>query len=452
MTTARNIVLLTVDSLRADCCGFLGESLGGLGGDESLTPALDRLASEDLVFENAIAPGPRTPSSIPSVVTGEPLRPMDGWSYDDWRRRRSWIARQLERHPTIPARLAARGYSTAAFTANPWTSYDTRFDDGFDEFYELSTKSADVPVDGSRIPLGIRVADKVLRTTGQGHRINWNNKRDWFLQWPGFSEFIVDHLDDLDEPYFAWIFLLGPHEPYIVPREFCVENSVVEMYYAVFRHWYRRRRWYQAHPDRHFPSDESLPNNVEIRLRRSYRDAVRSVDAFVEALRPAIDDDALVVHADHGEAFGEHGTFGHQPQLYEENIHVPLVVHGTGTSRRIRDPISLRQIPALISAIASDDGPVSPTAFTSEFVVSSVERGDELAVRGRRWKYIDGNGGDELYDLLTDPGERVNRVAEPERLSKYVRSIADTYRSALAEKTRISAAGRRAVRHGGTSL
>ncbi|MEF8902078.1 MAG: sulfatase-like hydrolase/transferase, partial [Halovenus sp.] len=64
----RNIVLVSIDSLRADHCGFMGYG-------KETTPNLDRLAREGVVFENAIAPGPATAQSMPAIFTG--LHPHD---------------------------------------------------------------------------------------------------------------------------------------------------------------------------------------------------------------------------------------------------------------------------------------------------------------------------------------------------------------------------------------
>jgi len=63
MAERNDIVLMTVDSLRADRCGFMGA-------DREITPTLDRLADEGLVFENAFAPAGSTSGSVPTLLTG----------------------------------------------------------------------------------------------------------------------------------------------------------------------------------------------------------------------------------------------------------------------------------------------------------------------------------------------------------------------------------------------
>jgi arylsulfatase len=124
-----NIVLVTIDSLRADYCGYIDD-------DSTATPTLDRLAEEGLAFETAIAPGPSTPESMPAVFTGE--YPIDGDenTLAAWRDR---IRRHMRTRDPLASRLSRAGYETAAFTPNPFTSRHFAFDQGFDRFQILST-------------------------------------------------------------------------------------------------------------------------------------------------------------------------------------------------------------------------------------------------------------------------------------------------------------------------
>ena len=93
---SRNIVLVTVDSLRADHCGFNG-------GDPELTPTLDDLAENGLVFENAFAPGPRTPSSMPVLMTGAfPSAQTGAFSWQSrWDRIRKHLGTHRDRKSVV---------------------------------------------------------------------------------------------------------------------------------------------------------------------------------------------------------------------------------------------------------------------------------------------------------------------------------------------------------------
>jgi len=102
----QNIVMVTADSLRADHCGFIDSS-------SSLTPTIDRLAAEGVSYSEAIAPGPRTPSSVPVLFTGEFMTDDEEWSMADWQGRQSRIGRHMDRFRHVSERLQRRGYETA---------------------------------------------------------------------------------------------------------------------------------------------------------------------------------------------------------------------------------------------------------------------------------------------------------------------------------------------------
>lgn len=397
---SRNVVLVTIDSLRADHCGFMG------GPD--LTPTFDSLAEDGVVFENAVAPGPRTPSSMPEVFTGEafgPTPPVESWDLDH---RKARISAHLDRYRTIAARMRARGYETVGITANPWTQYlpDTDYGEGFDRL--LTLNGSDLGGDG-RVETGpvFETVDTVLGATGLDDRTNWRWIKDWFVQWPRIYDLVQSELDSLSEPYFFWLFLLDTHEPYLAPSEYRVENGTPEMYYAVLRDFMNS------------DGDEVPQSSVNDRLQRAYRDTVRSFDGFLDRfVSDCLDDQYLVVHSDHGEAFGEHGTWGHKPALYRENLEVPLVIGNTEVSDTVRKPFSLRRIPELIERLAEDGAAPDLEGLTDEFALASTEDGTVRSLTGQRWKYIDNEGDAELYDLAADPGEATNLADEYHSLTE----------------------------------
>ena len=402
----RNIVLLTIDSLRADYCGFLGCNM-------NTTPVLDALADDGLVFEHAYAPGPRTPSSVPELFTGEvfgPVPDVRSWTLHD---RKERISHHLSRHQTIADRLGQSGYETIGITANPWTQYlpDTTFKKGFDTFRPLD--GTDLEKDGEgTAPRWFRMLDRVVESSGLSERINWRWKKDWFLQWPRIYDIIQSRIQSLGEPYFLWVFVLDPHQPYLSPKEYRVENSTPEMYYSLFGDQFLRNR------------ENGYSDFLSQSLRRAYRDSIRSVDAFTEKLlEDCPGTPVAVVHSDHGEAFEEHGTWGHQQQLYQENVHVPLLISNTSKSGRISEPITLRSLPVLLQSIAENDGEFIPSELTNQFVMSSTEDGSRGALIGKRWKYISNPDGEELYDIDADPHESENVVKKHSKLTQQLQRL-----------------------------
>jgi len=414
------ILLLTVDSLRADHCGFLNPEC-------DLTPTLDRLAEDGVVFENAIAPGPRTPSSMPEIFTGEVFGPRP--QVEEWnlRGRKSRISTHLARFQTVAERLQEQGYNTSGVTANPWTQYlpDATFEKGFDEYTEIDGRDLFNPDTGA-VPRALVPFDKALNVTGVGERYNWRWKKDWFIQWPHIYDLLSERFVETSSPSFFWVFLLDTHEPYLSPGDVRKENNTLEMYYAVVK------------DKLDSGAGDALSQSDRERLRRAYQDATRSVDRFVEAFLDECDEDSIVIfHSDHGEAFGEHGTWGHKPELYRENLHVPFLISGV-EPERVREPVSLRDIPAMVADIASDPEGFDPNDYTDDFAYATTENGETRALSGSRWKYIAGPDGAELYSLADDPDERTDVSDEHEELVHWFDRIDRSHRTRVNEKASIA--------------
>jgi arylsulfatase len=381
MTMAPNIVLVTVDSLRADHCSFMGY-------DESTTPALDAMAAEGTAFENAIAPGPSTPESMPAVFTGR--YPTESVDPADVREARARIRRHMRTRETLTERLSRRGYTTAGFTPNPYTSQYFGFDAGFDRFEDFGGDGVRTAGDG----LLQRLSPNSDTAQAARMLLNLVQREEVFKPWDAYVEDVVAWIDAADSPYFAWVHVMDPHVPYMAPKA------------------YRRLSWWQTFRANvafwRGDKEAGLDAAVLDRLRTAYTDTVRYVDAFLERLRSVVGEaTSIVVHADHGEAFGEHGTYGHEPYLYEENVHVPLVVSGV-PSATVERPVSLRAVPSLAVQLAEGDW--NPERVASAFATSRTADGERVALRGERIKYIRSSTGTELYDL--DRGEQDPLVNE----------------------------------------
>ncbi len=397
--SGRNTILITADSVRADYTGFLNPAL-------DTTPYLAELAKSGLVFENAVAPGPRTPSSMPVVFTGEPM-PVPGQPLEDKGHRIDRIKHHMRSHRSVATRFKEAGYTTIGVSTNPWTMEHTDFDDGFDVFEAVTPPSY-----SNRYPFKLPYVNRLYHTRLGGvyrHVMNYINNDKWYSQWPTFYDRTVESVSDVDEPFFLWIFLLDSHNPYLVPRTDRVESSTVGMYTSVLR----ANSMLTASKDAAYK--DSLPTPTELNVKKAYRDSIRSVDRFVKTIHTDLEtyDPVLVFHSDHGEAFGEHGTYGHQSAMHSENLRVPLLIHGSAESGRIRETFSLSGLPDLLVRCSIEEE--SPT-FDSDYAMAQDEDGEKFAIRNRKWKLILDDTGSEperrLYDLQNDPGENVNVMAD----------------------------------------
>lgn len=178
METARNLVLVTIDTLRSD-------RLGCYGSQTVETPYLDRLASEGAIALQASAPVPLTLPSHASLMTGR-LPPEHGL-------RDNFAPPLPESLPTLAEVLKDAGFETAAFVSAVVLSASTSLGRGF-EAYEDDFEAAG----------GVRFLNSVQRRGDQTlqHAEEWLDKRDPTRR------------------FFAWIHLYDPHEPYEPPEPF----------------------------------------------------------------------------------------------------------------------------------------------------------------------------------------------------------------------------------------
>ncbi|WP_323675941.1 sulfatase [Halorubellus sp. PRR65] len=421
-----NLVLVSIDSLRADHCGYVGD-------DRGLTPTMDALADDGVAFTQAIAPGPQTFSSMPVAFTGEYRPPNSLESVDassHWARRMGAIENHITRFETLPERLQRRGYTTIGFSPNPWTSTVSGFDRGFDHFVDFSQASGDSE------RLRDRVATRVLGENPD--RKAFELAKDmvtgssFFAQWGSFYDDVLAAVADAPEPFFLWVFLMDTHFPFVTTREHRVEQSALGMYYSTLASQGAMRG-----------TDDSMPARAIGTTKRSYRDTVRAADAFLDAIQQdlAHANPVTVVHSDHGESFGDHGNFGHHHrEVYEENVHVPYLVHGLDRAGRVDEPTSLASIPRVLTEIA-DAGTFDPEP-SGDAVVAASEAGEHVAVRDDRFKLVRSDDQVVLYDLDVDPEETTDVSADHKAVRHRLERVLRTHDDHVAETGRLDAATR----------
>ncbi len=420
-----NIVMVTFDSLRGDHCGFLSD-------DHGLTPTMDALADEGVSFTNAIAPGPQTFSSMPTVFTGRPRPPttLERYPQDShWERRLAAIGEHLRRYPSLPERLNELGYDTAGVSPNPWTSGASGFDRGFEYFLDLS--------DGANEGWSHTLAERLPGIDADSRPValvlNMLSGSEFFCQWETFYDRILRIREGLSEPYFLWIFALDTHFPFITSRTHRQEQSLFGAYSSAYR---------SSEPMR--GNRAEMSESVRESVKRSYRDTVRASDAFIDQLRSDFDadDPVLIVHSDHGESFGEHGNYGHHHrQVYEENIHVPYFIHNASTNKDVGAPTSLATVYDATLAIARDG--FSDIDFADDtYAIAASECGRERTVRGSRFKYIKQRDGRLLFDLECDPDERTDLSDERPDLCRELQRKLDRRDRHLSETNRLHRATR----------
>lgn len=384
-----NIVMVSIDSMRGDHCGYAGYH-------RNTTPTMDEIARDGIVFDRAIAPGPATHESMPPIFTGSypTYLEEEEEGRDVFGKRQSQIRRHLQTRETIPESLKRLGYTTGGFTPNPTASRHFSFDTGFDhfqDFFDTETQQRLFKfLKQSSIPMMKALVD-------------WTFKERSFKPWENYYDEIRSWVQSVDEPYFLWVFLMEPHTPYFVPREYRSENSWIDM---------MRSNWELQTS----PYVVKEPYSTHDELVSAYDDCIRYADAFIAAIQRDLSDSdpALLIHSDHGEGFFEHESYYHTRYLYQENLHVPFLIDNVGVQREVSEPISLRSIPSIVRSIARGDdlsASIDQRFTSSENVFSRTRQGKRLSVQNERWKLIVNADKMELYDLKSDPEEQENKLS-----------------------------------------
>ncbi len=371
-----NIILITLDTTRADRMGFLGSKRG-------LTPNLDGLAKQSVVFSQAYAHVPLTTASHTTILTG---------TYPQFNHVIDFGIPLSPRLPYLPDILHQQGYHTAAFVGSlildPLDGTAPGFDRGFDVYdagFHLRRHGMDRYKSVER--RAGNVVDRALGWLSQNH----------------------------SSPFFLWVHMYDPHDPYDPPAPY-------KQRYA------------------------SQPYDGEI----AYTDS--AVGKLLTVLRAhALYDGALIaVMADHGESLGAHGENTHGVFLYDETLHVPLLLKlpaNKAAPRRVDAPVGLVDVAPTIlreagvtlpkemqgeplesmfqaSAAGSKTIPETRVAYAeTEYPHRAFGWSSLRALRAGKYLYVQAPER-ELYNRVSDPAETHNVAAAS-------KAVADTLAAQL---------------------
>ena len=395
MADRRNIVLITLDSLRADHCSFMGYH-------RKTTPTMDKMARKGLYFEIAVPSGIATNPSMFGVHTGNyALTSAEDYNGRHWRQ-------EFKYNTTIAEVLSKKGYSTLAINSNVAASTYFGFNKGFKYFLDLAPE----PLPNKKIFRFFRYIKEIYNGTGVSR------------PWEDYYDELLKYVSSARKPYFLWVLLMDTHIPYIPPRRYRNYCNFISVCYS---NWlaFQGPLWTFI---------EKL-GRVVIDARNAYDDCIRYADEFIKRLWEDLKDDdpIFIIHGDHGEGFGEHGFYGHPPGypviLYEEFTHVPLIIYNADVKGKVDYPVSLRQIPATIMDLIGEKSEFPSKSILREendYVICKVfDRGRrKIAVRLKNWKFITGQKKEnELYNLKKDPYEQENVIDEHPDLVKELRKI-----------------------------
>ena len=347
-----NLIIVTVDTLRAD-------RLHCYGNGEIDTPNLDRLAQIGAQFQTAVAQAPLTPPSHASIFTGtnpnvHQVRNTGGFTLSP-------------SSVTIAKILKAQGWDTAAFIGASVLKKAVGFSGGFD-VYDDQMPRPDTR-DAPEYPE--RRASIVI-----DHALNWLNSQT-------------------GKPYFIWVHLYDPHEPYDQPEPFLTKY---------------RRNLYDGEVAY---TDQQLGRLLDAAAKHAPQQATM-----------------VVVLGDHGESLGDHQEYNHGIFLYDSTLRIPLLMAGPGlpsvkVSQMAR---SIDVLPTILDLMGGkpptecqgttltplfSGKSLPPTYSYEETLYPKINMGwaELRGIRTDQWKYIRAPKP-ELYDLIHDPAEQSNVIGD----------------------------------------
>jgi len=384
-TNPRRVILLSIDALRAGALSCYGSS-------GARTPHIDRLAGDSVRFTRAYSSASWTLPAMTSVMTG--LSP-------EIHRAVHSFSRAPDGALTLAEALRREGYRTAALVSSTVLGPAANLAQGFDEYTAFPG-----PWIGHSFGAGVLAAlappfrpeeapPEDLETLAAGW-LRAHRQGDFFL----------------------WVHVFDPHAPYGPPREHLDGATPPPGTGWRFEGW----------DEEAIRAGTYVPSNAQKDwIHKLYLGEVRAVDAAVGRLTAELkrlgmyDETLLVVLSDHGEEFWEHGAYGHGHSLYDELLHVPLLVKLPRSGQRgtVETPVSTASVMPTVLALAGAPLPAGYPAAAplplhgepSEGALFSLGLNrfeDRRSVRFGRFKYVrwDQTGREELYDLTADPGER----------------------------------------------
>lgn len=372
-TDARNVIMIVIDTARADAFGAIAPEGPSSADYDVQTPSYDAIARESTAFVNTYNNENWTKPSVATILSG--LYPITHGT--------RFVKHQLpEEVEILPEHLKRHGLTTGAISANKVMGAEYGFVQGWDTFDR---------------------ADEA---------------EDFYKK---ATAWVRDHKD---ERFFLYLQPIDPHTPYQVPNEY--SGLYYDGHYqGSLGHLIDVFEQDDVQTGKRALSDDDLAWAKAVYYGEiTYHDA--HMGRFVERLRAMglLDDTLLIITNDHGEEFYEHKGMGHGWTLYEEMIRAPLimrfppafpegarvksVVEHVDLARTVTDVLGLPAMGDVEGQSLLSYGSASPAGLRPPYALSFA-RGyiERRAVRVGPWKLIESDRGDQdLYRVTTDRLER----------------------------------------------
>lgn len=454
-----NVLFISVDDLN-DWEGAL------FGNSQAITPNMDKLFAEGVLFTNAHTPQPVCTASRNAVLSG--IHPTSSGWYASTKSMRINYDQVMANHTMLPEHFKNNGYNTYATgkvfhdgeTDYPkkrddfWTEYSPHFWNGMEEnikengFGYRGRMFYPFPKGGGQL-VQLYGEDNIIKNykdTNRFYSLCGGPLDDEDIPKKGMydeqiADWAIDKLNEKqDKPFFMAVGFIRPHVPFTAPKKYFdlypIENIKVPvvpenefedipiMGKAIAYGYTPKGGW----------GDVSSKKEILPELVQSYLACVSFVDDQIGKVIKALEasdhakNTIIVLWSDHGQHLGEKRHFRKQA-LWEEATKVPLffkVPNNKKNGQRSEQAVSLLDIYPTLTELCNLPK-VNPLQGESLLpILNSPEKKTDRsiliswyyknhAVRSNDWRYIHyRNGGEELYNHKTDPGEHINLAKNPD--------------------------------------
>lgn len=420
----QNVLLVTIDSLRADHVGYHGY-------ERDTTPFIDEYASRGSRFMNTFAHAGGTRFSFPPLLTG--VTPLMYGGYE----------RVSDDQTLVSEVFQDAGYRTGGFHSNLYISAQFGYDRGWDAFFDSEPDQSATA--GFRRWAKTNLSGPVLEFLRWGYDLLESsagvNVGSYHVPGDEMTDMAIEFLEGNagDRPTFLWVHYMDVHHPFIPPEEyqFAFRDEPVGDRESI-----KLRRKFIERPED--VTDEELQTFIDL-----YDAEILFNDAQIGRLMEAVerewgDDYLLALTSDHGDHFLEHGFFGGARGM-DVKTHVPLFVEGWDDDGAYDDLVALNDIPVTLVDAMGLETPdtfhghsLHDLVFDGEWPREDVkggwspDGGDHLVVREADWKLIERPGGaDELYDLANDSEEQTSVLGDRPDVERRLREKLDRHRQLI---------------------